>query len=418
MTINGIPGSVQKHFRAGTDRLVPPAVTLARARDILTSVGITRIANITGLDRIGIPVVAVQRPNSRSLSVSQGKGATLVAAQVSGLMESIESYHAEHVQLPLMHGSYRELSARHRVVDIRGLQRQTTSNFHVDLPLLWVAGTDLIGGQPVLVPYELVHTDFRLPLPTGSGAFIMSSNGLASGNHITEALSHAICELIERDANTLWRFGGGTAQQRRQIDLRTVDDPDCLDVLCRFESAGVDVFVWDTTSDIGVCSYLCTIVDRDGRGNWPMLPVTGSGCHPRRAIAMLRALTEAAQGRLTLISGSRDDLSESLFNDAEIRSQCAETRKNLAPANVVRTFRDAPDTDNEAFDSDVQWELQCIVRSGIQEAIAVNLTQPEFGIPVVRVVIPYLESISELQGYVPGIRARKVMREAPQCAMS
>ena len=133
---------------------------------------------------------------------------------------------------------------------------------------------------------------------------------------------------------------------------------------------------------------------------------------------MLRALTEAAQGRLTLISGSRDDLSESLFNDAEIRSQCAETRKNLAPANVVRTFRDAPDTDNEAFDSDVQWELQCIVRSGIQEAIAVNLTQPEFGIPVVRVVIPYLESISELQGYVPGIRARKVMREAPQCAMS
>lgn len=406
--------STSKHFREGTDRAVPPEETLARARPLMERLGITRIANITGLDRIGIPVVAVQRPNSRSLSVSQGKGATLVAAQVSGLMESIESYHAEHVQLPLLHGSYREMHDRQRVVNVQGLARLSVSCFHPDVPMLWLVGTDLISGKQVLVPYELVHTDFRVPLPTGSGAFVMSSNGLASGNHITEALSHAICELVERDANTLWHYSGTRAQQQRQLDLATVDDDNCREVLKRFDSAGVDVIAWETTGDVGICSYLCTIVDKKGCADWPMLPVSGSGCHPKRAIALLRALTEAAQGRLTLISGSRDDLSEKSFNDAEVRSRSAKVRENIEGTTPSRTFQDAPDREHDTFDADVQWELESLIRAGIHEAIAVNLSHPDVDIPVVRVVIPYLETMSELRGFVPGVRARKVMTEALQ----
>lgn len=60
--------------------------------------GITRVADVTGLDRIGIPVVMVCRPNARSLAVSQGKGIDIEAATVSGLMESVELYHAEHIE--------------------------------------------------------------------------------------------------------------------------------------------------------------------------------------------------------------------------------------------------------------------------------------------------------------------------------
>jgi ribosomal protein S12 methylthiotransferase accessory factor YcaO len=35
--------------------------------------GITRIAMVTGLDRVGIPVALATRPNSRSVAVSQGR---------------------------------------------------------------------------------------------------------------------------------------------------------------------------------------------------------------------------------------------------------------------------------------------------------------------------------------------------------
>ena len=67
----------------------------------MPTMGITRIANITGLDRLGIPVVMVCRPNSRSIAVSQGKGLTLDAAKASGLMESVETFHAESITRPL-----------------------------------------------------------------------------------------------------------------------------------------------------------------------------------------------------------------------------------------------------------------------------------------------------------------------------
>src|SRR5262249_47992169 len=91
-----------KAFREGTDRTASPEATLARVAPLMAAMGITRVANLTGLDRLGLPTVAVARPNARSISVSQGKGVTLAAAKASGLMESIEGYHAEHITLPLI----------------------------------------------------------------------------------------------------------------------------------------------------------------------------------------------------------------------------------------------------------------------------------------------------------------------------
>ena len=83
-----------KGFRLGTHRAIDPRETIERIRPHMAAMGITRVANVTGLDRIGIPVVMVCRPNSRSLAVAQGKGLDLDAAKASGLGESIEAYHA------------------------------------------------------------------------------------------------------------------------------------------------------------------------------------------------------------------------------------------------------------------------------------------------------------------------------------
>jgi YcaO-like protein with predicted kinase domain len=127
-------------------------------RPYLARTGITRIANVTGLDRIGVPVVMVCRPNSRSLAVSQGKGLTLDAAKASGVMEAIELYHAERIQLPLKLGSGRELAETHRLIDLEALPQRTDSRFHPNLPMLWIEGRDLVTATPIWVPYEVVHT--------------------------------------------------------------------------------------------------------------------------------------------------------------------------------------------------------------------------------------------------------------------
>jgi YcaO-like protein with predicted kinase domain len=105
--VNGIGAA--KRYRSGTHRTVTPDETLRRGLRVAPVMGITRIANVTGLDSVGIPVVMVCRPNSRSLAVSQGKGLDLTAAKASGLMESIETYHAETITFPLRLCSHEEL---------------------------------------------------------------------------------------------------------------------------------------------------------------------------------------------------------------------------------------------------------------------------------------------------------------------
>lgn len=408
--------STPKVCRTGTERASALEATLARIRPLAARMGITRVANVTGLDRIGIPVVAVHRPNSRSLAVAQGKGATLVAAQVSGLMESIETFHAEQFVGPLLFGSHRELARKHRVVDVRGLPRLTSSSFHSDRPILWAAGTNLFDGEKVLVPYEMVHTDFRVPLPSGSGCFLMSSNGLASGNCFIEAVSHAICELVERDANSLWHLSGQENDVRSRLDWSTVDDESAQSILLQFRNAGVDALAWETTSDLGISSFLCTVVEREREYAGSAPPVAGSGCHPRRNIALLRALTEAAQGRLTIISGARDDLSTDLFRDGERQQRGDALRALAASCEPGRSFAAAPDVEHETFEEDVQWQLGKLASAGLGEAVAVNLTDPGFAIPVVKMIIPYLEGMSEMDGYVPGARARAAARPAERSA--
>lgn len=371
--------------------------------------GITRVANVTGLDTLGLPVVAVYRPNSRSLVVSQGKGVDLWAAKASGLMEAIESFHAEHAELPLRLASARELSGgKVGVVDVNRLPRVSIHSFHADRQILWCEARTLATDQPLWVPYELVHTNFTLPLPTGSGYFTMSSNGLASGNHRLEAISHGLCELIERDALALWDAAGGSSSSAGRLDLASVDDATCRRVIDQLEAAGMALGVWDVTSDVGVATFACLMVDREPNFVGQIYTSHGSGTHPSRAIALLRALTEAAQTRLTYIAGTRDDADREFFERARDPGRVARLRAELETDGPRRSFAEVSSHEHGDVEEDVRWQVKRLAACGIEEVAAVELTREEFGVPVVRAIAPGLESLHGIPGYVPGPRARAV----------
>ncbi|MGH2583714.1 MAG: YcaO-like family protein [Dehalococcoidia bacterium] len=406
----GADESAPKQFRNGTHRLIPPEETLARLRQLMPAMGITRIANITGLDVIGIPVVMVCRPNSRSLAVSQGKGLNLAAAEASGLMESVEAYHAERIALPLTLGSYDELRSSHRMIDVRGLPRVTDSLYRPAMPLLWIEGYDLVQRQPTWLPYEVVHTNYVLPPPTGSGCFPETSNGLASGNHRLEAISHAICEVVERDAWTLWSLLPEPAQDRTRLDLDTVDDVSCLEVLDKYKQATIAVAVWEMTTEVGIPAFCCLITARSADPLHPLPTALGMGCHPTRGIALLRALTEAAQSRLTVIAGSRDDVQRRFYEQSRSLDVLQRHRDLTGSRHHMRRFQDVPTWDAETFNDDVAFELERLQAAGIEQVVVVDLTKPEFGVPVVRVVIPGLEGDGPLHpNYQYGARARALM---------
>jgi YcaO-like protein with predicted kinase domain len=399
----------QKAYTLGTHRTVRPAETLARLEPLIASMGITRAANITGLDIIGIPVFMVSRPNSRSVAVAQGKGLDPIAAKVSGLMEAIETYHAERVLLPLRLASYREFSCAEPVVDVSRLPFSVQQRFTHGLKILWVAGQDVNKKTTVWVPYELVHTDYTLPLPQGSGCFSANTNGLASGNHRLEAISHGIAEVIERDALTLWKRLNDKGRHATAVDLDTVDDAACLEVLAQLASANIDVRVWDATSDVGVATFYCLLV-----GNQAALadPEFGSGCHPDRRVALLRALTEAAQSRTTYIAGARDDFFPDLYDEKVRSRRLSACRALLAAGAPRRSFLVVPSLESTTIAHDVDWMMGRLAKAGMDQVVVVDLTKPEFGIPVVRIIVPGLEGPDKgpQSDYVPGARARNLSR--------
>ena len=374
--------------------------------------GITRVANVTGLDVVGIPVVMVCRPNSRSVAVSQGKGIDLTSARVSGLMEAAELYHAETAVLPLRLATYEELRYQHNVVEIDELPRQSGSRFHPNLRLLWCEGLDLVSKKKVFVPYELVHTDYTMPFPDGDGCFTASSNGLASGNRLVEAISQAICEVIERDATTLWKLRGAENLNDDRLDLGSVDDRVCRDILEKLERAGLYVAIWDITSDVGIAAFACFIVPQADNTMWHCMVATGYGCHPARQIALTRALTEAAQARLTVISGLRDDFRCDAYERWLDPDLVGTMRRRMMTSASARRFHEVPHRDGETLEDDVEWELKCIKKAGIKQVVVVDLTKNAFGLPVVRVIAPGFESILG-PAYTPGRRGRLILAKQP-----
>jgi YcaO-like protein with predicted kinase domain len=398
---------VPKVFRDGTHRPAAPADTIARVHAYAREMGITRLGNITGLDRIGIPVAIAVRPKSRSISVFLGKGFGLEQAYASALMEAAEFFHGESIQDRFLLASYRELARKAAVVEVARLCCNGR-RFDPRRAMEWIKGYDLLRDEPCWVPAEIVHTDMARRQVHDSGCFLRSSNGLASGNNLADALSSAICEVVERDSIAVWAARDFRDRAGCHLDPPSIADAPALNLLAQYERAGIGVRVWDVTSDAGIATFVCHIREDSNDPSLGMRRFHGAGCHPDRGIALTRALTEAAQTRLSYISGARDDLPPEHYAAPDNGDVDEALLDALQAGRGPRSFGNVPHFGSDDIADDVRWELERLRSIGIERAIAVDLTRPELGISVVRVVIPGLEGDNRNPEYVAGRRARAV----------
>ncbi len=309
--MNTLPANMQEYDQ-GTQRVCDPEETLRKIIPIMASCGITRVLDITHLDRIGIPTFNAVRPNGIVLSVSNGKGWTRAAAAVSAIMESIETEHAEY---PIT--TNWRLSTSERALQEEGLAtvdprrliqdclwpKDDFGGFYysTDLILDWVEGVELISGGRVMLPASTIYV--KPPF-----VHYFTSNGLASGNTFKEAALHAICEIVERDAvaKLTGRPQGSPSAGLHGMRLEGI--PKHLANLAEgVRSSGIELFLISVPSSIDIYTFW-SILHCPGEPAFILRNSVGYGTHTDPLIAASRALTEAAQSRLTHIHGAREDL--------------------------------------------------------------------------------------------------------------
>lgn len=375
--------------QADPHRRVPPEQTLARVRPLLARLGITRVGVLTGLDTVGIPVAAAYRPNSRSIAVHQGKGRSLAAAKVSAVMEALECWHAETAD-PLLRLATADEIARHGDAVAADRLPLTGRADPLTTRLLWTEAVDIAASRPVWVPFEMVSADFTIPAPAGFGVFRQTTNGLACGNERVEAILQGLYEVVERDAVARWQGAAPEVQAACGVDAASVDGASSRWLLERFAQAGVAVRIWDVTTEIGLPAFMALACDADGVAG--VEPEFGAGCHAVADVALARALAEAAQARVTRISGARDDFPPRSFDtDARAARHAAAQRfMRMTPTRAFQAVRGA-----DSAEADLDAALRRLGRAGFSQVACVDLTRTDIGIPVARIIIPGVQGAFE-----------------------
>ena len=276
---------------------------LARLRPELRRYGITRVARQTGLDTIGIPCYAAVRPNSRTLAVHQGKGADDIAAQLSAIMEAVEFAVAEAPTASTTVGSIDDFDSAGLDCLVRAQSLPRGHAVDRGAPLAWVTGKCLATGRPVHVPLESVALAPNSSDPT---PFSQSSNGLGAGFTLPEAIVHALCELIERDASTLWSMRPLRHCAATAIALHDVEDQRVRQCLAKIFDAGFQVMAFDLTTDLGVPVVMALLWSGKPRHYFDV--ASGVCAHPSAIRALVGAVEEAAQTWVSNIAGARDDI--------------------------------------------------------------------------------------------------------------
>ena len=423
----------------GTSRIKPAQETLNNVMPISKRIGVTRLADITDMDVLRIPNYSAVVPGTEDyIWVYSGKGPTKQHAMASALMESIERYSS----LPsgwlgkFVRSSYSELSKTHNVLHPDKIIEPLRFVYQTDMIMDWLPGYDLVSGEEIMVPASIALFRYSPPPPAINPFSYFHTNGLASGNVMEEAVCHALCEVIERDAmsladlrasaipfhilRTIVHSLNAAAYPVPSIPVdRFVDDPGIFpdvniseiefepvkNLVEKFKQASISLMVKDITSDIGIPTFNASSVEWISHDYGYL--AEGHGTHPDARIALVRAITEVSQTRAANIQGARDDLRKIKYNDQNTDDRRA---WQFMPSTRKVKFSGLPTFFNEDILDDINLILSRLKNVGLNQIIIVDLTNRDIGIPVVRAIVPGLETF-KITKSVMGMRARSCFKQ-------
>jgi len=390
------------------------------------------------MDILRIPNYSAILPGTEDyIWVYSGKGPTKTHAKVSALMESIERYSSLPSGAPrnFIQGSYDQLSSTSRVLHPEEIVEPLGFHYRNDMIMDFLPGVDLFTGQQIMVPAALALFRYSPKAPAVNPFAFHHTNGMASGNVEEEAICHSLCEVIERDAMSLAELRASAIPFHflkhimnslkakgypisaissdtfkddpgifPDVDISEIEFEPAKAMANKFSNAGIPLIIKDITSTVGIPTFNASSIEWVTHDYGYL--AEGHGAHPDSRIALLRAITEVSQTRAANIQGARDDLRKINYgqdNTDDKRAWQFMPSKNTIKFSEVRTYF------NEDILEDIKLLLDHLKGDGLATAIIVDLTNPEIGIPVVRAVVPGLETF-KITKSVMGHRAKRYFK--------
>ena len=418
-----------------SSRIKPVEETIKTILPVSSNIGITRLADITNMDILGIPNFSAVLPGTEDyIWVYSGKGPTRMDAKASALMESIERYSS----LPsgnrnkMIQGSYKEVSKVSKILHPSNVVEPMILEYDDEMIMDFLSGYDLVNNERILIPAPLALFRYS-PKPPAINPFAYHhTNGLASGNVLEEAICHSLCELIERDATSLAELNAsalpynflrtmtkylsdngleidpvdGTEfvdddSKYPDVDISNIDFKPISNLVKKFNDAKIPLIIKDITSPIGVPTFNASSIEWITEDYGYL--AEGHGTHPDARIALLRAITEVSQTRAANIQGARDDLRKISYGNSN--SDEKKTWQFMKSKNTIQ-FSDIKSFINDDILDDINFILSRLVSNGLKQVIVVDLTNPQIMIPVVRTIVPGLETFKITKAII-GKRGRE-----------
>lgn len=379
----------------GGFRVQDPQTTVATLRPLVSDLT-GRISSLGPLDlpatgrhvwAAAYPVMPrTARPGPADFhGIALGKGRSAIQAEASALCEAVERlsthYRGDAVECvaslaelgesavpPAAIANFSAMQYRDRQrwnAETRDTRRHIPTPLDPRQPIAWVRAWSLTKSSWRWLPRD--HCFANAPPPV-HGRF--DPNGCAAGSCIEEAVLQGFLELVERDCVAIW---WANRILRPGLDASALTDPALRSLAEGFAAQGWAVWLLDVTHDLSIpCVVALARAETDGR--WCI----GFGCHFAADIAVERAMTELAQ--LFRADGRDGPMPWQPPPDGDERYLFA--HGDGLPA-------DAPTGGIETLAGLIEWSIDRLAAQGI-EMIVLDQTDPDIGLPVVKVTAPGL----------------------------
>ncbi len=393
-----------KRFTLDQDKVLPPEETVRRFKEKLKKVNLDILEGTVRIDnkRLDIPVY-FSMCGRDALDVigtkkQMGKGATPHQSEASAVMELAErfsffsfwknpnNFFVEQYQNLKDRALPFESIAQsvHDDSDDLDKAREVFSR----LPLKWTSAYNLTRQEEVIIPFDWFFA-------------INEFNGPSAGNCVEEALSQGICELVERHVCSVI-----SRNKLRQpaINTSSITDPVVLDMIGKYERAGVKLFISDFSLDTGIPSVGILAYDPSTFPERSEIVWT-AGTTPDPQKALSRALTEVAQ-----LAGDFNTGSNYVASGLPKFRSLEEAKFVTDPSGHV-DIAELPDLSDENIRVEVENCISALSQTGM-EVIVVNATHADLEIPAFYTIIPGAHFRERATGTGVGMFSAKLIAES------